>query len=226
MGSVLDSAKNKRPGQKGSSGQAHGCEKKLEAHKDKGVKMAEKTFNIPLRKEFQKSPKYKRAKKAVSAVRMFLRRHMKSENIKIGPHLNEALWKHGIKNPPHHVKVNALKTEDNVVKVELVGFPIEEKKEEDKKKKEKKKESGLEGAVKEPEKPAEKTPEKKEESGKEAKPEKALHSEKEEKPAQNSSEQKTEIKKNKVKASGTKEPAKNAANPKPEKESKPESKSQ
>ncbi len=44
----------------------------MEKGKRKGVKMAEKTFNIPLRKEFLKSPRKKRTNKAVKAVKSFV----------------------------------------------------------------------------------------------------------------------------------------------------------
>ena len=36
----------------------------------------ERTYNVPLRKEWLKVPKYKRAKKAVTALRQFLVKHM------------------------------------------------------------------------------------------------------------------------------------------------------
>lgn len=88
----------------------------------------ERVYNIPLRKEFQKAPKYKRAKKAATALREFLAKHMKSENVKIGKYLNLELWKHGIRNPPHHVKANVIKYDDGKVVAELVGAPVEEKK--------------------------------------------------------------------------------------------------
>ena len=82
-----------------------------------------RTYNIPLRREFMKVPKYKRAKKAITALKQFVKRHMKIdnlENIKIGKHLNEEIWKHSIKNPPHHVKVNILKDlKENKAIVEL-----------------------------------------------------------------------------------------------------------
>jgi len=96
---------------------------------------SERTYVIPLRKEFQKAPKYKRAKKAISAVRIFLKRHMKSDNIKLGAHLNEFLWSRGIKNPPHKVQVNVTKDSEGVVKAELIGAPKEETKDKKGKKK-------------------------------------------------------------------------------------------
>ena len=38
------------------------------------------------------------------------------------------LWEHGIKNPPHHVKVDAVKDDKNIIKAELTGFVFEERK--------------------------------------------------------------------------------------------------
>ena len=91
----------------------------------------ERTYTIPLRKEWLKSPKYRRAKKAVTAIKDFLIKHMKSEDIKIGKHLNEKIWKHGMKNPPCRIKVNVIKDEKDVVRVEIFGKEIvtEKKKE-------------------------------------------------------------------------------------------------
>ena len=91
----------------------------------------ERTYNVPLRKEFLKVPKYKRAKKAVTALKQFLVKHMKSDDVKIGRYLNDEIWKHGIKNPPHHVKLNAVKDKDGLVTAELVGAPVVEKEEEE-----------------------------------------------------------------------------------------------
>lgn len=81
-----------------------------------------RTYNIPLRKEFRKAPNYKRSKKAMTGLITFLQKHMKSEDIKVGPKLNEKIWENGIKNPPHHVEVAVLKTDEGQVRAELVGF--------------------------------------------------------------------------------------------------------
>jgi len=97
------------------------------------VAKTERVYNIPLRKEFQKAPKYKRAKKAVNAVKAFLQKHMKTEKVKIGKYLNLKIWERGIKSPPHHVKVTAVKDDEGIVIAEIVGAPVE-KKAEDKKK--------------------------------------------------------------------------------------------
>ncbi len=111
-------------------------------------KNLERTYNIPLRKEWLRVPKYKRAKKAVAGLRKFLVRHMKSENVLIGKYANLEIWKHGIKNPPHHILIKAVKDDKGVVKAELVGAPeeknAEEKRPEIKKEEPKKEVSELE----------------------------------------------------------------------------------
>lgn len=88
---------------------------------EKEVKTMERTYNVPLRKEFQKVPRWRKSKKAVTALRQFLAKHMKSKEVKIGKEINEKIWQHGIKNPPHHVKVTVTKDEKGVVKADLFG---------------------------------------------------------------------------------------------------------
>lgn len=96
----------------------------------------ERTYTIPLRKEWLKSVKYKRAKKAVRAIKEFLMRHMKAEaeNIKIEKYLNLIVWSHGIRNPPSRVKVNVTKDDKGIVRAEMVGAPVDKKKAEKPKK--------------------------------------------------------------------------------------------
>jgi large subunit ribosomal protein L31e len=87
--------------------------------KDTPKTVLERTYNVPLRKEFQKVARWKKTKKAVKALREFLAKHMKSEDVKLSKELNEKIWKHGIKNPPHHVKVSVTKDDKGVVKADL-----------------------------------------------------------------------------------------------------------
>jgi large subunit ribosomal protein L31e len=129
----------------------------------------ERTYIIPLRKEWLKAPKYKRAKKAMSAVKEFLAKHMKSDNIKIGTNLNMKLWERGIKSPPHKIKVSVTKEDDGTVKAELFGFKYQEFKVQTKKKEKTKKEELMEKITGKPK--AEKKEEKKAESKKEEKKE-------------------------------------------------------
>ena len=98
------------------------------AKKQEKEKVLERTYNVPLRKGTRRAPNWKRTKKAVSVLREFLAKHMKSDNVKLSKELNEKLWEHGIKNPPHHVKVNATKDDKGVVKVELFGQQEKSKK--------------------------------------------------------------------------------------------------
>lgn len=79
-------------------------------------------YVIPLRRGFQNTPRYKRTHKAIRVLKEFLVKHMKSENVKLGPKLNDFIWRHGIQNPPPRVSVVATKDKDNVVRVELSGF--------------------------------------------------------------------------------------------------------
>src|SRR3989338_5592071 len=88
----------------------------------------ERTYNVPLRRGFISCPHYRRAKKAVAVLRKFLKRHMKADSlkdIKIGKYANLEIWKNGIKNPPHHIKVNVKKNDEGIVFAELVGAPEE-----------------------------------------------------------------------------------------------------
>lgn len=93
---------------------------------DSNKPVLERTYNVPLREGWLKAPKYRRSKKAVNTLKEFLSKHMKSDNLKLGKHLNEQIWARGIKNPPHHVNINVAKYADGMVKAELVGKPLEE----------------------------------------------------------------------------------------------------
>ena len=91
------------------------------AAKKQDQKIIERTYTVPLRKEYMKVPRWKRTRKAVFALRQFLSKHMKSDDVKLGTSLNQHMWKHGGKNPPHHVKVTVKKDEKGVVGAELFG---------------------------------------------------------------------------------------------------------
>jgi len=97
----------------------------------------DQTYNIPLRKAFQKAPRYKKASKALREIKEFIKQHTKSDKIIIGKYLNQEVWKNGPKNPPAKVSVKVTKDGDKV-KVELIGAPEEKKEEPIKEKKTKK----------------------------------------------------------------------------------------
>ncbi|MFH1210191.1 MAG: 50S ribosomal protein L31e [archaeon] len=114
----------------------------------------ERIYTIPLRKEFLKAPKYKRTAKAIRAIKKFMKKHMKNEDVRIGKYLNLEMWKHGRKNPPSRIQVKAttekIKKKDKeieYVKIELINAPVEKK--EEKKKEKIKPEKGQEPELKE-----------------------------------------------------------------------------
>ena len=90
----------------------------------------ERQYTIPLRREFLKVPRYRRAKKAVKQIKQFLARHMKAEekDVKVGRWVNEQVWSRGIKNPPTKVIVNVSKDDKGIVKVELIEISEKAKK--------------------------------------------------------------------------------------------------
>ncbi len=68
-------------------------------------------YVVPLRRKTKFAPKWRRSKKAVSVLKEFIEKHMKTDNVIICKELNEKIWANGIKNPPGKVSVIALKTD-------------------------------------------------------------------------------------------------------------------
>jgi|TARA_B100001971_G_scaffold129150_1_gene119186 large subunit ribosomal protein L31e len=118
------------------------------ADKKEAANVLERTYNVPLRREWLKVPKYRRAKRAVAALQKFLVKHMKTENVKIGKYANLEIWKNGIKSPPHHINVKVNKDSEGVAVAELVGAPEEKKVEKEVKKDAKKVSKTAEQAIK------------------------------------------------------------------------------
>jgi len=154
------------------------------AKKEEAPKIVlERNYNIPLRIATLKSPFHKKAKKAISTVKIFISKHMKTKEVKIGQYLNLKIWEHGMRNPPNLVKVTAAKDDKGIVFVELTGAPKPVPKAEEKKstKKSESKESKSEGKVEaEFKEIKEEKLEKQVESAKEEKAEEAKEIEKEE----------------------------------------------
>lgn len=91
--------------------------------KTEPVEKIEREYIIPLRNKWKKVPRYKRANKAIKAIKEFLVRHMKIrdrdlDKIKLDKYLNEFIWTRGIRKPPIKVKVRAIK-EGDIVRAEL-----------------------------------------------------------------------------------------------------------
>ena len=79
----------------------------------------EKIFVIPLG-QAKEVPHYKRARRAAKLVREYLVKHMKSENVKVDPKINEKLFERGVKKPPARIRVKAVKEDDGSVNASLV----------------------------------------------------------------------------------------------------------
>ena len=85
----------------------------------------ERTITLNIRKELMKPPLYRRAKKAISALKTQLARHMNvaEEKVKLGTHLNLKIWEHGIKRPLHKITILAKKDDKGTVTAELPSIP-------------------------------------------------------------------------------------------------------
>lgn len=79
----------------------------------------ERVYVIPL-KEVKNVPRTIRSPRAVRYVKEFIKRHMKTDDVKIDASLNEKIWERGIQKIPPKVKVKAIKDEDGTVAVTLV----------------------------------------------------------------------------------------------------------
>src|SRR3989338_241794 len=161
---------------------------------EKPKTVLERVYIVPLRKEFQKVASWRRTEKAVKALREFIAKHMKSENVIIGKYANQLLWKNGIKNPPHHVKVTAVKDEKGKVTAELAELSPKAKRELEKDKQLKEKKEGREAEKKKAEEPKKEEAKKGEKERKEEKIEEKVEEVKKEKEEKAKDIEKEEIK--------------------------------
>lgn len=71
----------------------------------------ERMYVVPLRK-VKEAPRKERAARATRAVRAFVVKHSKCENVKIDKVLNEKLWERGIERSPSKIKIKIIKGEE------------------------------------------------------------------------------------------------------------------
>ena len=135
----------------------------------------ERIYVIPLRLAYEK-PRKKRARKAIKIIKSFVKKHMKVEEVKLSPALNDEIWKRGIEKPPRKVEVK-------VVKEENIAFAML---------KQEKKEEAFKKVVKEEAKEEEKEKEEKKEVKKEEKKEKVVEEKEENKKKEEKEEKKEE----------------------------------
>lgn len=80
----------------------------------------EQVYTIPLR-AVKAAPRWKRSNRAMTLIKKYLIRHMKTESskIKIDRTINERVWERGSEKPPLSIRVRAAKFEDGEVQAEL-----------------------------------------------------------------------------------------------------------
>ena len=93
---------------------------------EKKTEKIEREYTIPLRRQVDKVPRYKKANKAIRTIKEFLVRHMNVRDgdlkkIKIDKFLNEEVWFRGIRKPPQKIKVKVVK-ENGIVRAELFDY--------------------------------------------------------------------------------------------------------
>ncbi len=130
----------------------------------------EVVFTINLRDAYLK-PRTKRTPTAISLIKDYIKRHMKTRDVKLSIKLNAFMWQRSIGKPPRKVKVKCVKDKDVAYVFyfeEEAKLPVKEKQEEKKEKTEKKEEKKIEQKVKEENKKEKKNETKKEEKTKKA----------------------------------------------------------
>ncbi|MBA7502417.1 hypothetical protein ES706_01002 [subsurface metagenome] len=78
----------------------------------------ERIYVIPLR-EAKSARRQRRTSRAVKIVHEFLRRHMKSEEIKLNQALNRKLWERGAKHHLPRIRVRVVKQDDGSIEAFL-----------------------------------------------------------------------------------------------------------
>ena len=99
--------------------------------------MVERIYNIPLRREWLKAPRWRRRKKAIAAIQIYLEKHTKVPNIILSRWINEAVWEKGGKNPPGKITLKVdIDKEKKTARAELAELPAKARRKLERKKKE------------------------------------------------------------------------------------------
>lgn len=83
--------------------------------------MEERAYTINIRKGTLTSPKWEKSNDSVVFVRNFLKRHMKTKEVRIDNSISEKIWEHGNKYPAGKIKVKVRKDDEGVVTAYLWG---------------------------------------------------------------------------------------------------------
>lgn len=104
-----------------AAGAAKPAAKAEEKPEEKREIVMERVYTIPLDEAYSK-PAKKRAGRAIKILRAFLSRHMKSDNVKISPEVNEFVEERGATSPAKKIRVNASKDKAGMVLAKLAGM--------------------------------------------------------------------------------------------------------
>ena len=85
--------------------------------KDENI-VEERVFNVPLTAVWPTLRR--RSPRALRALKTFVGKQMKTENIAISNEINELFWQRGIEGAPRHIRVRAAKGKDDKVTIYLV----------------------------------------------------------------------------------------------------------
>lgn len=85
----------------------------------------ERVYTIPLRSKWVEKPRVARANVSVGAIQFFLKKHMKTDDVKMSPLLNERIWARGAKKPPAFAKVKVVVDEKGIVTAMLPEETLE-----------------------------------------------------------------------------------------------------
>jgi len=98
--------------------------------------MATDTYTIPLQKVFDK-PRRKRAKKAIRAIKEFVKKHkrLNEEQIGISKEVNQKIWENGMFGIPRKIEIHLKEIEGKTFVFLKEGKELKEKEKEVKEKK-------------------------------------------------------------------------------------------
>jgi large subunit ribosomal protein L31e len=82
------------------------------------VPIEEKIYTVPLG-HVRSGRGYRRTPRAVRALKDFIVKHMKADDLTLTPDVNEKLWSRGIRSPPREIRVRAARNEEDEVRVYL-----------------------------------------------------------------------------------------------------------
>ena len=88
----------------------------------------EKVYIIPLRRDWVNVGRIRRANRAVSNVKIFVKKHTHSKDVTVSQKVNEFLWSGGPKKPPGKIKVKVSVSEGRASVRMLDELSLEEEK--------------------------------------------------------------------------------------------------